>query len=368
MNTLPDPPPPTLRLAIDTDALAANWRALNDLSSPARAGAAVKADCYGLGADICVPVLRDAGCRDFFVAHWSEVAPALRHVAPGRLSVLHGPVNAAEADYARALGVRPVINSLHQARVWTEGGGGPCDLMVDTGINRLGVAPSQLGEDDIRALDVHVLLSHLSSADEDAPANAQQLAIFEEAKRRIAHRETSLSNSAGIALGSAYHCDLTRPGIALYGGVPSPALAQHIRQVAYLQASIIHIAEIGAGDTVGYNREFTASGPMRVGTVSLGYADGFLRSWGGGFLLHDGRRLRLLGKVSMDMVVVDLTDAPQIGIGDWLDVPYHLPDAARHTGLSQYELLTLLGHRFGRSVKADCLANAADAKPNAAQH
>ncbi|MBD60047.1 MAG: alanine racemase [Citromicrobium sp.] len=363
-----EPPPPTLRLAIDTGALAANWRALNDLSTPARAGAAVKADCYGLGVENCLPALVGAGCRDFFVAHWSEVAPLLQHVAPRQVSVLHGPMTAAEAEYARAIGVRPVINSLHQARVWAEAGGGACDLMVDTGINRLGLAPAQLCDPAVAALEVQALMSHLSSADEDSPANASQLAAFENAKKMVAHRETSLANSAGIALGAEYHCDLTRPGLALYGGVPSDALATTIRQVAFPQAAIIHVAQIDAGDTVGYNREFTASGPMRVGTVSLGYADGFLRSWGGGFLLHGGKRLRLLGKVSMDMVVVDLGDVPELDIGDWLDVPYRLPEAAQQSGLSQYELLTVLGHRFGRSVKADCLANAADAKHNAAQH
>ena len=145
--------------------------------------------------------------------------------------------------------------------------------------------------------------------------------------------------------------------------MPTPDLADHIRQVAFPQAAIIHVRRIEAGDAVGYNREFTAGGPMRVGTVSLGYADGFLRSWGAkGFLRHQGRTLRLLGKVSMDMVVVDLAQAPDLDVGDWLDVPYHLPDAAQHSGLSQYELLTTLGHRFERSVKAHCPSDAANAK------
>ncbi|GAB5347561.1 alanine racemase [Alteriqipengyuania sp. 357] len=355
MTAFPEPPPPTLRLAIDTDALAANWRALDALSKPARAGAAVKADCYGLGVENCVPALIEAGARDFFVAHWSEVAPVLRFVAPEQLSVLHGPINAGEAAYARATGVRPVINSLHQARLWAQAGGGACNLMVDTGINRLGVTLAELDDPALAVLDVQVLMSHLSSAEEDTPANAQQLAAFRAAQARIPHRETSLANSAGIALGADYHCDLTRPGLALYGGVPTPGLADHIRQVAYPQAAIIHVHELGAGETVGYNREFTAERPMRVGTVSLGYADGFLRSWGArGFLTHGGRRLPLLGKVSMDMVVVDLGPSPDLAVGDWLDVPYHLPDAAQYSGLSQYELLTVLGTRFGRNISADC--------------
>ena len=352
MNQIPAPPPPTLRLSIDTQALAANWRALDSLSGAARAGAAVKADCYGLGIDNCVPALVEAGARDFFVAHWSEAAPLLTHVAPEQVSVLHGPITADEAAYARATGVRPVINSLHQARLWQEAGGRPCHLMVDTGINRLGIAPGELSDPILQHLDVQVLMSHLSSAEETTPANGHQLAAFRAAQTLIPHRETSIANSAGIALGHDYHCDLTRPGLALYGGILSPSLADHIRQVAFPQAAVIHTRKLEAGDTVGYNREFTASAPMRVGTVSLGYADGFLRSWGKrGFLLHEGRKLPLLGKVSMDMVVVDLADAPNVKVGDWLDLPYHLPDAAQHSGLSQYELLTVLGHRFGRSVR-----------------
>lgn len=370
MTNLPQPPTQTLRLGIDTGALAANWRALDRLSGAARAGAAVKADCYGLGVEHCLPALVEAGARDFFVAHWSEVAPLLSYVAPTQVSVLHGPITADEAGFAKAVGVRPVINSLQQARLWNEAGGGPCDLMVDTGINRLGVAPSQLGEEVIRKLDVQVLMSHLSSAEEDTPANSAQLAAFRAATSLIPHRETSIANSAGIALGSDFHCDLTRPGLALYGGVPTPDLASHIRQVAFPQAAIIHIGDLSAGDTVGYNREFTAPGPMRVGTVSLGYADGFLRSWGRGegYLLHEGRKLPLLGKVSMDMVVVDLAEAPELGIRDWLDVPYRLTDAAQHSGLSQYELLTVLGTRFERKIKADCASDAANAKVDAAQH
>ena len=369
MTDKPTPPPPTLRLTIDTAALADNWRALNKLSQPGRAGAAVKADCYGLGVENCVPALIEAGCEQFFVAHWGEVADVLQYAAPRQIAVLHGPINHAEASYAKATGVLPVINSLHEARVWDEAGGGACNLMVDTGINRLGVPPSDLSDPAIQALDVKILMSHLSSAEEDTPANAAQLAAFRAAMPMVQHRETSLANSAGIALGEDFHCDLTRPGLALYGGVPTPDLAGHIRQVAFPQAAIINIRELSAGDTVGYNREFTASGPMRVGTVSIGYADGFLRSWGAkGYLVSEGRKLRLLGKVSMDMVVVDLNDAPDAAIGDWLDVPYYLPNAAQHSGLSQYELLTALGNRFARVASADCANNAAGAKPIAAQH
>ncbi|HEY6817673.1 MAG TPA: alanine racemase, partial [Croceibacterium sp.] len=156
---LPDLPPPLLRLRIDAQALADNWRALDRMSGTAPAGAAVKADAYGLGVDQVVPVLLAAGARDFFVAHWSEVPAVLRHVEPSRLAVLHGLLRSEDAQFARATGVRPVINSLQQARLWRDAGGGPCDLMVDSGINRLGLPPAQLGDPSIAALEIDTLLS-----------------------------------------------------------------------------------------------------------------------------------------------------------------------------------------------------------------
>ncbi|GMM94358.1 alanine racemase [Qipengyuania sp. MTN3-11] len=341
------PPPPNLRLAIDRDALAGNWRALDRLSGRARAGAAAKADCYGLGVDDCVPVLRDAGCRDFFVAHWSEVAGLAAHVPAERIAVLHGPLTHEEADYARAVGARPVIDSLRQAKVWTESGAGPCHLMVDTGINRLGILPEEAGDPAVQALDVALLMSHLACADEDSPMNERQLRAFREILPMIPHREASLANSAGIALGSDFHFDCTRPGLAVYGGIARAELAEHIRQVAYPEAALMSVKTIPAGESVGYNAGFTAPNALKVGTVSLGYADGILRAWAGGHFEHGGRALPILGKVSMDMIVVDLTAADELREGDWVSLPYRLPEAAAHTGLSQYELLTVLGHRFG---------------------
>ena len=342
------PPPPTLRLDIDHDALAANWRALDRMSGAARAGAAVKADCYGLGIEHCVPVLRDAGCRDFFVAHWSEVAPVLEYVEPSQVAVLHGPMNAAEASYARGSGVIPVIDSVRQAKLWTDGGGGACHLMVDTGINRLGISPHEISDPVVQALDVQVLLSHLACADEGSAINARQLSVFRDILPSIEHREASLANSAGIALGADYHFDLTRPGLSLYGGVPRRELAEEIRQVAYPTAAIIQTRQLRAGECVGYNATFTAQHDMRVGVLSMGYADGVLRAWAGAHFKSGEKSLPILGKVSMDMIVVDLSDAPEVGEGDWLELPYNLPHAAQQTSVSQYELLTVLGSRFQR--------------------
>jgi len=341
--------PQPLRLTVDTAALAANWRALDTLSGAARAGAAVKADCYGLGVDPCVPVLRDAGCEMFFVAHWSEVAAVARHVPAHRIAVLHGPVTDAECAYARSIGAVPVINSLAQAARWTASGGGACHLMVDTGINRLGIAPSEAGDPAIAALDIDILLSHLASADEDSAMNPRQLAAFRDVAARVSHRRASLANSAGIALGADYAFDLTRPGLALYGGFARGELAGTIRPVAQVEAAILQCRNLAAGESVGYNATFTALSPMRVGTVSIGYADGFLRMRGpGNALWHDDARLPILGRVSMDMVVVDLSAAPALSDGDWLTVPWDINDTAQQNILSPYEMLTTIGKRLRR--------------------
>lgn len=343
-------PPSSLRLTIDRGALAANWRALDALSGAARAGAAVKADCYGLGVDNCVPSLRDAGCEAFFVAHWSEVAPVIAHVPASQVAVLHGVMNDAECAYARATGAVPVINATEQAERWIASGGGRCHLMVDTGINRLGISLSDANDARIAALDIDILMSHLASADERTAMNRMQAELLSEAAQSIPHRRLSLANSAGIALGESFAFDLTRPGLALYGGVPRAELADVIRPVARIEAQLLQRRTIAPGDGVGYNATFIANTHMTVGTVSLGYADGFLRSRGpGNALFHKDRPLPILGKVSMDMVVVDLSAAPELAAGDWLQVPWNIADVAQQTALSPYEMLTVIGHRLRRS-------------------
>ena len=340
-------PPPTLRLTVDTGALADNWRALDRLSGKASAGAAVKADCYGLGVGTCLPALRDAGCETFFVAHWSEVEDVAKHVPSQSIAVLHGVTSFEEVDYAKAIGAVPVINSPEQARIWSQGGGGRCHLMIDTGINRLGMSPADLSDPALDALEIDVLMSHLACADEDSPMNARQLQAFQSAVQGVPHRALSLANSAGIGLGRDYHFDLTRPGLALYGGVPRPELAPHIKPVASVDAALIQTRTITAGESVGYNARFTADREMRIGVISLGYADGILRSWGAqGFMLHGDKRLKMLGTVSMDMIVLDLSEAPDLREGDRVSLPFDLPNAAQQTLLSQYELLTVLGKRL----------------------
>ncbi|MDJ0977725.1 MAG: alanine racemase [Erythrobacter sp.] len=343
----PEAPPPTLRLTVDTQALVDNWLALDRLSGRAQAGAAVKANAYGLGIETCVPALRDAGCDSFFVAHWSEVDAVMRHVPAASIAVLHGLINAAEIEYAKATGAVPVLNSLEQARAWRKAGGGRCHVMVDTGINRLGLSPGEVGSADIESLDIDILMSHLACADEDSPMNDRQLELFRETARTVPHRRASFANSAGIALGTDYAFDVTRPGLALYGGVPRAELADRIRSVARVEAAILQVRDIEAGASVGYNAKFTAHEAMRIATVSLGYADGFLRARGPGAVFMAGDKpCPVLGRVSMDMVVVDLAQARDLAPGDWIEAPFSLPHAARQSSVSQYELLTTIGNRL----------------------
>lgn len=342
-------PSAALRLQIDTDALAANWRALDALSGTAAAGAAIKADAYGLGTAKVARVLAAAGCRDFFVAHSAEAPQASALVDPARVAVLHGPLDAADARFIRALGARPVINSVHQAQTWRDTGGGLCDVMIDTGINRLGLPAHALADEAVRALEIDILHSHLAAADEDSPSNEVQRLRWEDARRALPHRRAALANSCGIALGAGYHGDLTRPGLSLYGGWQRDELAPHIKQVAYPEAVLLQVRDVAKGEGVGYNATFVAPRDMRVGVVGIGYADGYLRAWSGKGVFRVGEAaLPAIGRVSMDMTVIDLTAAPMLQEGDWVRADYSLPEASHISGLAQYELLTLLGRRFVR--------------------
>jgi alanine racemase len=255
----------------------------------------------------------------------------------------------ADCAYAQTTGVVPVINSLEQAELWSVSGGGLCHLMVDTGINRLGIALAEVSDPRIAALQVDILMSHLASADETTSLNRRQAGLLGEAANAIPHRRVSLANSAGIALGTDFAFDLTRPGLALYGGVPRAELAAAIRPVVQVEARLLQCRNIAPGEGIGYNSAFIAPAPMRVGTVSIGYADGFLRSRGpGNALRHSGCALPILGKVSMDMVVVNLASAPDLQAGDWLQVPWNIADAAQQNALSPYEMLTVMGRRLRR--------------------
>jgi len=340
--------PPPHRLRLDGAALASNWRWLNSQSGRAACGAAVKADAYGLGAREVVARLAAAGARDFFVATWAEAAALMPLPEGCTLSVLHG-VRADDMDAAVALPAKPVLNTPDQVRRWREAGGGHCDVMLDTGINRLGISPEAARGGLLDGLEIDVLMSHLACADEDAARNVEQRSALSAAAEHVPHRRLSLANSAGVCLGPDYAFDLTRPGLALYGGVPRREAAGHVRQVAFPEAQILQRRRVPTGGSVGYNATWTADRDTDIAVLNIGYADGILRGFSGrGRAFWDGRALPFLGRVSMDLIAIDLTAAPDLGEGDWVTIDYDLPRASEASGLSQYELLTGLGERFER--------------------
>ncbi len=329
-----------LRLVLDGDALVSNWRWLKAQGSGAACGAAVKADGYGLGAREVVKRLAEAGCRDFFVATWAE-AEALGPLAEGlSLSVLHG---IAPEDGDLPPGVRPVLNTAEQVRRW--GARGPCDVMIDTGINRLGLAVSEDGL--LGGLEIVTLMSHLACADEDVPANERQRTQFVERSAAIPAQRRSLANSAGICLGADYTFDLTRPGLALYGGIPRREAEGNIRQVARVEAQIVQRRRVEAGEGIGYNATFAPEEKCELAVVNIGYADGYLRGFSsrGRARAAGGEWMPVVGRVSMDLTAVCVDAAPELREGDWLEIDYDLPSASAQSGLSQYELLTSLGGR-----------------------
>lgn len=333
-----------LRLRLDGAALVANWKLLARLSGGAACGAAVKADGYGLGAREVVQRLAAAGCRDFFVATWAE-ARALADLGVA-VSVLHGLRSEDLED--RPAGVRPVLNTPAQVRRWRDAGGGACDVMVDTGMNRLGVSPDDIAAGLLDGLEIETLLSHLACADEDVPLNAAQQGAMAALRGRTSARRLSLANSAGIALGEDYAFDLTRPGIALYGGWQRSA-HDGIRQVVRPEAQILQRRRVPAGGIVGYNATYTAPADTEVAVLNIGYADGYLRCFSSRGRAHaGGREFPVIGRVSMDMTTIDVGDAPELDEGDWVSLDYALPETAALCGLSQYELLTGLGKRFDR--------------------
>lgn len=340
--------PPTATIKLDSDALVENWRALDRLSGKAKAGAAVKANAYGLGVRDVVQRLMAAGCTDFFVANWQE-ASEIEDLTAGRagVSVLNG-VREADLPFAHQSPAKPVLNSLEQVQRWKTSGK-PCDIMINSGMNRLGINLEDLDASLVADMPIDMVMSHLASADEDVPQNADQLEQYTAALEIMPGKRTSLANSAGIALGSEYHFDVTRPGLSLYGGVQRPALEDIIRQVAIPQAEIIQVRSLRPGDKLGYNAQYVASESHKVGILAMGYADGYLRGFSNnGLFMHEDIVLPVLGRVSMDLIAIDLESAPYLGEGDWVECEYDLEVASAQSGLSQYELITSLGNRLAR--------------------
>ena len=343
---------PAAQLLIDLDALAANWRALRALSGGAPAGAAVKAGAYGLGlAPVSLRLARE-GCTDFFVATLQEGEQLRRILPDATVHVLHGFT---AADMPTLLNARltPVIDTPEQAELWRQVAA-PCSLMIDTGMNRLGLRPEQIAALDLADLDIDLAMSHLACADEpDHAMNARQRTRFLDLAAKVQARRRSLANSAGACLGPDYAFDLTRPGLGLYGGLPSPLAAGRIAPVVRAQAPVLQVKTIAAGETVGYGATWQAERETRIATLGIGYADGYPRQLSGkdAWVELNGQRCPLVGRVSMDLICVD-AGAADPGVGALATVigggALSLEDIAARTGLAAYEVLTGLGDRFNR--------------------
>ena len=335
-----------LRLTLDRAAIQHNWRWLQERAG-VPAGAAVKADGYGIGARETMAALHQAGCRTFFVSTYAEAEELGPIAGDSALVVLHGP---AEEDMEAALAsvARPVLNSIAQIQRWKAAAGErACDVMVDTGMNRLGLRPDEIAS--IEGLAVDTLHSHLACADEDSDMNGRQLRLFGELAAAVTARHRSLANSAGICLGRDYSFDLVRPGLALYGGVPRAEAEGQIRQVARIEAQVVQRRTIRAGESCGYGATFVAERETEAAIVNLGYADGYLRGFSARGSAFAGEfALPVLGRVSMDLVALGCDAAADLKEGDRVELDYDLPTASAVSGLSQYELLTTLGSRFER--------------------
>ena len=335
-----------LRLTLDRAALQHNWRWLRETSGTA-CGAAIKADGYGIGAREAMNALFEAGCRDFFVSTWAE-ADELGPVPEGAsLVVLHG-VGPEDVEAASNSGARPTLNTAEQVARWKAiAPERPCDVMVDTGMNRLGLRPEEAGS--FEGLVIDTLHSHLACADEDHPLNQQQLTRFRDVAAAVPAKRYSLANSAGICLGRDYAFDLVRPGLALYGGIPRREAEGNIRQVAHVEAEIVQRRTIPAGESCGYGATFVAEADTEAAILNVGYADGYLSSFSSRGSAFAGEfALPVLGRVSMDLIAIDCDAALHLKEGDWVEIDYDLPTASAQSGIPQYELLTTLGHRFER--------------------
>lgn len=342
---------------VDLDALAENYARLSRAAAPGRCGAVVKADAYGLGIGPVARRLSAEGCREFFVATPVEGVELRRLLPQAEIFVMEG-LGGSDREAFLAAGLVPVINTLGDLEVWDDVG--PMALHIDTGMNRLGLTldeAEQLGAaaPGRGASEIRCLMTHLACADEpDHPLNRRQLEAFSRVRRHWPKAGTSIGNSAGVLLGNGFASDIARPGIALYGGNPFVADENPMVPVVSVRARILELHDVGSGETVGYGASFVAESPRRIATVGIGYADGYHRSLGNrGVAEVAGVRVPVVGRVSMDLVCLDVGDLPRDAVaeGDWATMiggGVTLEELAALAGTINYELLTSLGHRLER--------------------
>ena len=360
-------------LTIDLGALAANWQTLRSLAPTAEVAGVVKANAYGLGLERVVETLTRAGARTFFVAHVDEGVRTLGRAPAAAVYVLNGLAAGAAPDFAEHT-LRPVLGSFEEIEEWSalaraSGRRLPCAIHVDTGMNRLGLTVADAERlaacTEIRdALDVRLVISHLACADEPGHRlTPLQLERFRRVRPLFSGIPASLANSAGLLAGEAFHFDLVRPGIALYGGSVIAGATKPTRPVMILQARVIQVRDVPAGEPVGYGAARTLRRPSRIAILSVGYADGYHRIASssdhatGGAVAVGGRLAPIVGRISMDLAAIDVTDIPGVARGSLVtligpDMP--LDTAASGMRTIDYEVLTSLGQRYQRNYVEAC--------------
>jgi len=360
-------------LTVDLSSIEANWRALGRRAMPAECAAVVKADGYGCGLEAVGTRLARAGCKTFFVADLAEARRLRAAIEDPAIYVLSGLMPGTAPAYADVR-ARPVIGSLVELAEWdafcsTRQWHGGAALHVDTGMNRLGISANEAAAlaPRIRAENhgITLLMSHLVCAEQpEHPLNERQIKLFREVRLHYRGIPSSLANSSGIFLGQTAHCDVVRPGVALYGVNPTPGRSNPMRPVVRLEARIVQVRSVAKGETVGYGAAWTARHTTRIAVAAVGYADGYPRSASssdeapGADAIVAGKRCPLAGRISMDLMAIDVTALPDSAarrgdlvtlIGDEIGID----DVARNAGMIGYELLTSLGRRYHRVYRAD---------------
>lgn len=357
-------------VTVDLGQVAANWRALAAHVAPAHCSAVVKADAYGLGVAAVVPALTSAGCTTFFVATVAEAAEVRALDADCVIYVLDGLVSGSGPELVE-IGARPALATLDDCLEWAA----LCDardrvmaaaLHIDTGLNRLGLSSDRvtvLAADPslFNRIQVSLVMSHLACADQpDDAMNQRQLAAFEQLRAALPSAPASLAASDGLMLGPDYHFDLVRPGYAIYGGQPTKGRTAPVKPAVRVQARVLQVREVAAGATVGYAAAWRAARPSRIATIAAGYADGTGRTASastgmtGGVIGFHNRLAPIVGRVSMDLITVDVTDLGEATPkrGDFVDLigpGLTLEAAAGASNTIGYELLTRLPRRFLRT-------------------
>jgi len=355
---------------IDLGALTANWQLLAETAAPAECAAVVKANAYGIGVAQAAPALASAGCNTFFVATLDE-AIALRGILGETPTIMmFNGVLPGTAKDTQAHGIIPVLNDLGQVQEWHDlasasGAPLPAALHTDTGMNRLGLTPGDVADlsnapERMAGINLVLVMSHLACAEDgDKPMNNAQLLEFLRQKAALLPAPASLAASSGIFLGTGFHFEVVRPGIALYGGNPTPKDPNPMAEVVQIKGKIIQSRDINSPQTVGYGAAFPVTKPSTIATVAVGYSDGILRAlgdkqngiaWGS----VGGVSVPVVGRVSMDLLTLDVTAAPADSVhpGAWIDLvggeAMTVDDAARAAGTIPYEILTSLGERYDR--------------------